>query len=92
MRGPGGSAALQRAVAPPGAAVRTQAVVERRGAGATVRWDREQHPAVMVRDVTTGQVLTIGRTGEVRLPNVAGEVELILSDGVRSERIRRRPE
>jgi len=92
VSGPGGSAVRRRVGPPPGAAVRAQPVVERRGSGARVQWDRERHPAVMVRDAATGQVLAIGTAGEVSLPTVAGEVELVLSDGVRSERVRRRPE
>jgi hypothetical protein len=38
----------------------------------------------MVRDPETGEVLSFARGGDVRLATPKDEVELLLSDGVRS--------
>jgi hypothetical protein len=48
---------------------------------------------VMVRDPQTGQVLSIGRGGQVELPTggrAAERLEVIFSDGVRSRAGERR--
>jgi hypothetical protein len=52
-----------------------------------ITWDAKRHPMVMVRDVETGDVLSIGRGGAVELP--AGlppgdRLQVLLSDGVTS--------
>jgi hypothetical protein len=39
---------------------------------------------VMVRDASTGEVLSLARGGKVQLPAAADEVDLVMSDGVRS--------
>jgi hypothetical protein len=39
---------------------------------------------VMVRDVRTGEVLSFARGGDVVVPADGSEVELVMSDGVRS--------
>jgi hypothetical protein len=45
---------------------------------------------VMVRDAETGEVLSLARGGSVQLPGLRGEIDLVLSDGVRSS-VRRVP-
>jgi hypothetical protein len=40
---------------------------------------------VMVRDAATGQVLSLARGGSVDLPSSTSEVDLVLSNGVKSE-------
>jgi hypothetical protein len=61
--------------------------------GTALRWDAAANPAVMVRDAATGQVLSFARGGQAVLPAGTGEVELELSDGVRSrhQRVRAGP-
>jgi hypothetical protein len=56
----------------------------------TVRWDARAHPMIMVRDPRTAQVLSFARGGNVELSTFKQEVELILSDGVRSQTQRMR--
>ena len=51
-----------------------------------VRWDASRYPMVMVRDATTGEVLSFARGGAARLWTRAGNFDLIYSDGVRSVR------
>jgi hypothetical protein len=48
-----------------------------------LRWDDARYPAALVRDAVTGEVLAIGRGGEVRLV-ARGQLEILVSDGVRS--------
>ncbi|MDB4952362.1 MAG: hypothetical protein JWM27_5011 [Gemmatimonadetes bacterium] len=58
----------------------------RRQAGGRVAltWDAAQAPMVMVRDPRTGQVVSFARGGAALLQTAAGELDLVLSDGVRS--------
>jgi hypothetical protein len=58
--------------------------VNRSAGGLAVRWDAAAHPMIMVRDVRTGEVLSFARGGSVVLPADGSEVELVMSDGVRS--------
>jgi len=58
--------------------------------GTGIRWDARVHPMVMVRDAETGEVLSFARGGSVQLPGFRREVDLVLSDGVKSS-VRRVP-
>jgi hypothetical protein len=58
--------------------------VLRSAGGVAVRWDVAAHPMIMVRDVRTGEVLSFARGGSVVVPAAGSEVELVMSDGVRS--------
>jgi hypothetical protein len=71
----------QPAAAPPTPSVRARSTAGRR---AEVTWDARQHPLVVVRDARTGQVLSLARGGHVQLATDATELELDVSDGVRS--------
>jgi hypothetical protein len=55
---------------------------------ATLSWNPERHPVAVVRDGARGEILAIGRSGHIRLAELPPEArpELLLSDGVRSER------
>ncbi len=52
--------------------------------GTAVRWDASSYPLAVVRDPVSNQILTIGRDGYAEVVTSATEVELILSDGLRS--------
>jgi hypothetical protein len=58
--------------------------VVRAAAGVAVGWDAAEHPMIMVRDPRSGEVLSLARGGNVVVPAAGNEVELIMSDGVRS--------
>lgn len=77
-----GGAVMQRrapAAAPP------RASVARQGADrVAVRWDASAYPMAMVRDARTGEILALARGGAAELRAGTGEVEVVLSDGVRS--------
>jgi hypothetical protein len=49
-----------------------------------LRWDAVAHPMVMVRDPDTGEVLSLARNGNADLATLKGQVDLLLSDGVKS--------
>jgi hypothetical protein len=49
-----------------------------------LRWDAVAHPMVMVRDPDTGEVLSLARGGNVEISTLKGQVDLVLSDGVKS--------
>ncbi|MFL5401254.1 MAG: hypothetical protein ACJ8BF_00360 [Gemmatimonadales bacterium] len=63
-----------------------EAAVARRtpGGGVSVRWDHRAYPMAMIRDAENGEVMSIAEGGSVELPTSKRQVELILSDGVRS--------
>jgi hypothetical protein len=49
-----------------------------------VQWDAGRYPLAVVRDAASGRILALGRGGVADVGRVAGPVEVILSDGVRS--------
>lgn len=51
---------------------------------ASVEWDAERYPLAVVRDLATGEILSLARGGRVLLHSSPGEVIVTLSDGVRS--------
>ncbi len=53
---------------------------------ARLRWDHRRHPEVMVRDPGSGEVLGFVRGGTALVHTEAPELELVMSDGIRSER------
>jgi hypothetical protein len=61
------------------------------GDAVTVQWDAATHPAVMVRDAKTGTVLSIAHGGRASVVNSSSDLELLMSDGVRTTRTRIRP-
>lgn len=53
-----------------------------------VTWDAARHPMALVRDATTGEILSFARGGSITLWSNAGQLEVQLSDGVRVVRSR----
>jgi hypothetical protein len=51
---------------------------------AHVNWSSSSVRGVLVRDVRTGDVLSFVRGGDAAFETAANQVELVLSDGVRS--------
>src|SRR5918992_1355405 len=59
--------------------------LQRTGAGrVALRWDSQALPMLVVRDPDNGQILSLARGGEVQLSTSKGQVDLIISNGVRS--------
>jgi hypothetical protein len=50
----------------------------------SLRWDAQVNPMIMVRDPDTGEVLSLARGGDVELPTAKSQVDLVISDGVKS--------
>jgi hypothetical protein len=69
----------------------TDSVIARREASGQLRlqWNAATHPMVMVRDPDTGEVLAFARGGDARIWTGKSEVDLEVSDGVQSQRVRR---
>jgi len=49
-----------------------------------VRWDPSRSAAAMVRDPETDRVLAIGTSGVITVATTRGELDVVLTDGVRS--------
>ncbi len=54
------------------------------GRRAEIHWDATAHPVVMLRDATTGEVRGFLRGGDATIEDVPENLELQLSDGVKS--------
>jgi hypothetical protein len=80
--------AVSRSVAAFEGAVASDSVVARRvGGGVALHWDAAAHPMVMVRDARTGQILSFARGGDANVASGTAELEVVVSDRVRSRRI-----
>ncbi|MEK9501245.1 hypothetical protein [Gaopeijia maritima] len=55
---------------------------------AEVRWDSTRRPMALIRDAATGQILSFGRGGRVRLSGSPAEVVIHLSNGVGTAEVR----
>jgi hypothetical protein len=92
LLGPGARAAgMSQSVARVDRRAVTDGMVAHREAGGQVRlqWNAAAHPMVMVRDPDTGEVLAFARGGDARVWTTKSEVDLEVSDGVQSQRVRR---
>jgi len=63
-------------------------VARREGENVSLRWNAAVHPMIMVRDPDTGEVLSFARGGTAVLRSAKAELDLDVSDGVRSQRVR----
>jgi hypothetical protein len=57
--------------------------------GVRLRWNAAAHPVILVRDPDTGEVLSFARGGDAQVRTAKSTVDLNVSDGVRSQRLRR---
>ena len=87
LGGPGVAVAVTRAPAALRAAPAEPVRMAPASGGLSLQWDAVAHPMVMVRDARTGEVLSFARGGSMTVATGAGELELIVSDGVQSRRI-----
>jgi hypothetical protein len=67
-----------------GAAAPTPRARAAAGRGVELTWDAAAHPLVVVRDARTGRVLSLARGGRSAVMTDARELDLEISDGVRS--------
>lgn len=52
--------------------------------GVRVRWDAARFELLQVRNPVSGEILALARDGDLTIPGVEGELEIALSEGVRS--------
>jgi hypothetical protein len=69
----------------------TPDVLRSPGGRVRVNWDARAARMALIRDARTGQILSFARGGTVTLPTSPDELDITLSDGVRSMRTRARP-
>ncbi len=64
--------------------------LERSGSTSTVRWNAAEYPLAVIRDATTGQILSLAHGGSAMLDHTSGPLDVTLSDRARSrtERLR----
>jgi hypothetical protein len=88
LSGPGGMVATSR----PATTMQTGAppapVGRREGRNVVIQWNASVNPTIMVRDPDTGEVLSFARGGTARVSTGKDQLDLELSDGVRSQRLR----
>ena len=63
-------------------------VARREGARVSLRWNAAVYPMIVVRDPDTGEVLSFGRGGSALVQTTKGQLDLEVSDGIRSHRLR----
>jgi hypothetical protein len=85
IRVAGGGRSATRSALIAGARAAATIALRRTGAGSVaLRWDSQSLPMLVVRDPDNGQILSLARGGEVQLSTSKGQVDLLLSNGVRS--------
>ncbi|HEX2249073.1 MAG TPA: hypothetical protein VHH32_01915 [Gemmatimonadales bacterium] len=90
LSGPGAQmTALARSGAAPTSVSPDEIILKRDPGGVSLTWNSYAHPMVIVRDPHTREVLSFARGGRARVWSQQTELELELSDGVRSQAIRR---
>lgn len=62
--------------------------VERSGTSATISWNAADYPLAVIRDATTGQILSLAPGGRVTLDEAGGLLDVTLSDRTRSRTAR----
>ena len=85
VRGSGRSAVREaRGSAAALGAAAAAAALDASGGAARLRWSGADAPLVVVRDVSTGEVLSFARGGDVIVQTTSADLELVFSDGVHS--------
>jgi hypothetical protein len=88
LTGPGGSATGLRPLAQARVSPSEEIFARREGANVSLRWDAAVYPMIMVRDPDTGEVLAFARGGSARIQTAKVQLDLDVSDGIRSHRLR----
>jgi hypothetical protein len=87
--GPSGSVSSPRPLAQLRAGTAAESIEARReGADVSLRWDAAQYPMIMIRDPDSGEVLSFGRGGTALVRTGKAVLDVDVSDGVRSHRVR----
>jgi len=91
LAGPRGSARRDASALAAGAVAGERPLVDastvsarRAGSNAAITWNAARYPLVVVRDATTGEILSFARGGSATVETAASDLELTLTDGVAS--------
>jgi hypothetical protein len=85
LRGHGRETVLSSRPAPAGTQTAAAPAIRRIASGVVaLKWDHGAYPMVMVKDAETGEVMSIAEGGTIELPTAKRQIDLVLSDGVRS--------
>jgi hypothetical protein len=90
LAGRGREVVSTRTVEMPQPGSRVQPISVRRTAGGqvSVEWDAAAHPMLLVRDGSTGQILSFARGGSIQLPAGHRELSVAFSNRVQSRDVR----
>ncbi len=89
LQGPTGGTARSPTLAQLRAGPASQSIVARReGENVSLQWNAAAYPMIIVRDLDTGEILSFARGGSALVRTAKGELDLDVSDGVRSQRVR----
>ena len=88
--GGGAPVTMQASLVPDGVTASINAVeaTARGGGSVNVRWGGQAARMALIRDRRTGQILSFARGGSANVRSSTGDLEVILSDGVRSAKRR----
>ena len=89
LSGPGASPTVMQASLAPGgvsAAINALDVTATPSGAVRVQWDATAARMALIRDGRTGEILSFARGGNAQIRTRAADLEVILSDGVRSTR------
>ncbi len=75
-----------RALAGDGRARALPYALERSARGHLLQWDAQAHPLVVVRERATGIWVALGRHGSIEFPSRSDDLEVLVSDGVKTLR------
>jgi hypothetical protein len=88
LAGPGGAVTTARTPATLRMGPTAGPILRREGRSIAIEWNATAYPTIMVRDPDTGAVMGIGRGGNLRVQTDKPVLDVDLSDGVRSQRVR----
>lgn len=89
LEGPTGEASSSRTLQQLRTGRASDSILARReGENVSLRWNAAIYPMIMVRDPDTGQVLSFARGGEALVRTSKPDLDLEVSDGVQSQRVR----
>jgi hypothetical protein len=88
LAGPGGAVTTSRTTAALQLGPTAAPILRREGRNVSIVWNATAYPTIMVRDPDTGAVMGFGRGGNLLIQTDKLVLDVDLSDGVRSQRLR----
>jgi hypothetical protein len=88
LAGPGGAVTTSRTTSALELGPIAAPILRHEGRSVSIEWNAAVYPTIMVRDPDTGAIMGFGRGGTLRIQTDKAVLDLDLSDGVRSQRLR----